>query len=174
LKNLNNSKKIQPMLDTAKKLAEILSASANAAMGFELMSVGAPILGSIFLSSAVLSGAKLTGFFKEYQSSIKKLSFASNIAAIASANYANAISKMTPKAVQSAITLLGAVVNSGASFSESHQKGYETQYQEIQYASQKVNNILENLLREIDYSSEKQAQLSRQLQEQVLANTRID
>jgi len=174
LKNLNDTKKTQPLLDSAKKIAETLSASASAVMGFELLSVGAPVVGSVFLISATLSGAKLSGFLKEYKDSLEKLNLASSIAAIASANYANAIAQTTPKMINSAIFLLNSVVDAGTSFNKREQTEYKAQYLDLQEGQQKIDFILGNLLKKIEQSFEKDEQILRNIKHQILANTNLD
>jgi len=173
LKDLESTKKAQPLLDSAKKILEAISASASAVIGFELISAEAPIIGSVFIISAALSGIKLSGFLKEYKGSVEKLSLASNITAMAYAN-SNTIVKSGPQIISSALLLLNGVVNAGKSFNSREQNQYKAQYLGLEEVQQKIDFTLKNFLKEIELSFEKDEQILRSVKQQILANTNLD
>ncbi len=173
LKDLEDTKKAQPLLDSAKKIAETLSASASAVIGFELIYAKAPIVGSVFVISAALSGVKLSGFLKEYKSSLEKLNLASSIMAMASAN-SNMIAKTGLHVINSSLLFLSSITKTGENFNMYKQNQHKAQYLELGKVKQKIDFTLNNFLKEIELSFEKDEQILRSVKQQILANTNLD
>ena len=174
LNDFIKTKQSQPLLEAAKKIAKSMSVTANAVMGFELLSVGAPLVSSIFLTSAVLASADLSGFFKEYKTYLDGLNLASSLAVVGAGSYANALTDIGSRIFTSAVFFLNGVVDAGSSFNRRTQNLCQAQYLELQGREEKAEFALNHFLKAIEQSFDDEEGLRRNIQHQILVNLNLD
>jgi hypothetical protein len=174
LTHLSNEKKITHLFNAARKLATSLSLSLNIFIGLELLTVGAPITGGVFLAAATLSGAELSGYFEKHQKYLDGLNIASTIASIGVGKYAGALTDISQNVLKSAFILLSNAIQAGNSFNQQRQKNYESQYLSSQIIEKKLEFSLNGIVNAFKRSFDESDKIEESVKHQLLVNYNLD
>jgi len=163
-----------PFWDASKNIFSFFSTSVNAVMAIELINMGFVPIGGIFLTSAVLSAARISGFSENKSKWLDGLTIASNVAAIGAGSYTNTLTSNLPNMLTSTIAFAQGATSAGMSFNKQKQELVKSEHYETTQIKERIEYLLKNLLKDTERSFKEEEKNQEIMKYFHQTNLRID